>query len=389
MGQWSYLVSTTSRTRTSTRWFPSTRFSETELQSFSELRNAVSQSLDRVDPVLPPATTGLGRRSSACEEADAVSTSVSTAGITDHLRVPRHDERGLTPCLGDPYREEVPFEFGIQRGQGQLYASPCLSDGEIDYFVRVRVWLASDWPFEGSIQPSMWFDRLQSRVGYLNSVLRSMLQTFEAHTDEWPEDGTISDYMYLANLGPGAIDQILEQHVLCLESSSARSPNGICTFVPPADAAMGPIMYPGVLTNDVPMLIAIDLTFHSLSNQLLMFRKAITDNSRSLLEGVSLLVAAHQYGHMQHSVRLQPPVNPLSEPGLSLHHGLNEALYTPDCDGDENNRPYYGGPPTPFNKKDYVLGMAQDMFPGPAAVSASIDELVQMHTNRDAIGPTR
>jgi hypothetical protein len=83
----------------------------------------------------------------------------------------------------------------------------------------------------------------------------------------------------------------------------------------------------------------------------------------SLLEGVSLLVAAHQYGHTQYSVRLPPPVDPLSEPGLSLHHGLNEALYTSDCDGDENNRPYYGDPPTPFDKKDYVLGMAQDMFP--------------------------
>ena len=394
MGQWSYLVSTTSRTRTSTRWFPSTRFSEAELQSFSELRNVVSQSLDRVDPVLPPATTGLGRRSSACEEADAV----STAGITDHLRVLGHNGHN---ALGDPYREEVPFEFGIQRGQGQVYASPCLSDGEIDYSVRVRVWLAGDCPFEGSIQPSMWFDRLQARVGYLKSVLRSMLQTFEAHTDEWPEDGTISEY--LADLRPGAIDHILDQYVLCLESSSARSPNGLCTFIPPAEAAKGPIMYPGVLTNDVPMLITIDLTFHSITNQLLMFRKLITGNAHSLLEGVSLLVVAHQYGHMQHSVRLQTPDNPLSESELSLHHGLNEALYTPDCDGDEINRPYYGGPPTPFNKEDYVFGrtqdrrpwighykgdyvfgMAQDMFPGPAAVSASIDELVLMHANQEA-----
>ena len=282
---------------------------------------------------------------------------------------------GLGPGPGDPYRKEVPFEFAVRRGQQRVYGSPCDSDGDADYNVRVRVWLADDFPFEGSVQPSMWFDRLHSRTQYFKDMMRNLLLIFEEHTEEWPEGSTFHDY--LENQEEFAFEHVLGQHVLCLESRSEQHPNGLCAFLPPAAAARGAGACP--VGEGIAMLVTIDVDFFELpSYRSLMLRSHFFDHSSSLLECVELLVSAHHYGHMQCPVRLGTPLR-----ATWMRSELNEALYTPECTGEQVFRPHYGGPPTPYVKEDYAL-IAQEMFPGPAAVSSSIEELIQMHVDRDA-----
>ena len=140
-GRWEYLVTSTGRKGVQReRFLPASAFTSTELESFSCFRQPAppssaieshsddrgvseiadshdahppgifSRAADRDDPVLPLAATGLGRRSSACEEADAVS---GRSGNSRRARRPRISRPQRPPVESEPRSDPEPTVIGI------------------------------------------------------------------------------------------------------------------------------------------------------------------------------------------------------------------------------------------------------------------------------------
>ena len=154
----------------------------------------------------------------------------TATGLTDHLRAAYSGALAGSPPPA--HRQEVPLEFAVHRGPQRGGATPSAEDGPVAYTVLVRVWLSEDYPFSGSIQPSMWYDRLQSRSKCLENTLRAMLRAFEAKVPVWPKGQTIPQFTETWSIQK--LHELSSNYVLRVEAASGRHPKGRFEYFHPA-----------------------------------------------------------------------------------------------------------------------------------------------------------
>ena len=145
---------------------------------------------------------------------------LTATGFTDHLRAAHPDVLAGSPLPA--HRQEVPLEFAVHRGPQRGCATPSAKYGSVAYTVRARIWLSEDYPFPGSIQASMWYDRLRSRIEFLEDTLRAMLRAFEAKVPVWPKGQTISQFT--ENWMPRRVHELSSNYVLRVEAASGKHP---------------------------------------------------------------------------------------------------------------------------------------------------------------------
>ena len=310
----------------------------------------------------------------------------TATGFTDHLRAAHPG--ALRGSLPPAHRQEVPLEITVSRGPRWGSATPSAEDGLLSYTVLVRVWLSEDYPIPGSIQPSMWYDRLQSRVEFLEDTLREMLRAFEAQIPVCPKGQTVADFT--ATWGPERRHELENNYVLRVETVSGRHPKGRCEYFPPNLCGPKPNFYKSQHRFELPpdqtgqsLVAALDVWFHCCrwpSPEGMMLRQEMDGWAPSLLEGVCLLADAHEHSHMQQPVCFPPPLSKHPQL-LKVQAALNAAFLRVDHDCADEIRVRAGGPPEPFDKEGYTT-LPLIMFPGPAAICLTDPEVTLMHSNR-------
>ena len=236
----------------------------------------------------------------------------------------------------------------------------------------------------------MWYDRLQSRVEFLEDTLREMLRAFEAQIPVCPRGQTVADFT--ATWGPERRHELENNYVLRVETVSGRHAKGRREYFPPNLCGPKPNFYKSQHRFELPpdqtgqsLVAALDVWFHCCrwpSPEGMMLRQEMAGWAPSLLEGVCLLADAHEHSHMQQPVCFPPPLSKHPQL-LKVQAALNAAFLRVDHDCADEIRVRAGGPPEPFDKEGFTT-LPLIMFPGPAAICLTDPEVTLMHSNRKA-----